>query len=104
MILLLFIQFAISNINFPDCDKYSKTGVKNSCECLGIKKSDLFNSECMGIRANCYNYTYELKNYTNSNNVTKSTFFPIKERVPCKIWQNKFIARTAERYYKTRKQ
>lgn len=63
MFLFLILGTLLILINFPDCHRTNKQlGTINSCECIGVKKSrDLFSSECIGIRTECYTYYEDLQ-------------------------------------------
>jgi hypothetical protein len=56
IIVLFIIHLAVSQIVFPVCDSSHKTGQITACDCVGIKKVQLFSSQCVGIRIACYEY------------------------------------------------
>jgi hypothetical protein len=60
IIVLFLINVAINQIAFPACDSNHKNGPITSCDCFGIKKSELFSSQCIGFRTACYEYNQTL--------------------------------------------
>lgn len=52
--ILLLANIVLAIIPFDVCD--SELWNKASCDCVGIKKYDMFHSDCVGIRKKCYSY------------------------------------------------
>lgn len=52
--ILLLSNIVLAIIPFDVCD--SELWNTKSCDCIGIRKYNLFNSECVGIRKKCYSY------------------------------------------------
>ncbi len=48
-IITLFFHSVLAIIPFPECDSGWRWGDYKNCSCMGIKKGQLFRSECIGI-------------------------------------------------------
>lgn len=50
---ILFFHSTLAIIPFEYCDNTFIMN-KSSCDCVGIKKNQLFGTECVGVREKCY--------------------------------------------------
>lgn len=54
---LLLLQVFIAYTPFPKCDQHFKGGWTTACDCIGLKKIGILESQCMGMRDKCYKFS-----------------------------------------------